>query len=171
MIDRADDIMTTQGPHETRSERWIYLQNIMKSLQVSSFWILELWSTICFLRSRWLLTFGHQQSAHSSGCIQMSSLHFTSLHFSRRRHGRIHRKSRSLKCPNSHSIRSKEPQENSCKLHHYSTTSGYRDQQQCRLLRLSHDFVIADVTTVNTSRYVRGTDWWSVIAIFLSDRR
>lgn len=81
MIDRADDIMTTQGPHETRSERWcwIYLQNIMKSLQVSSFWILELWSTICFLRSRWLLTFGHQQSARPSGCIQMSSLHFTSL--------------------------------------------------------------------------------------------
>lgn len=89
---------------------------------------------LSFLRSRWLLTFGHQQSARPPGCIQMSSLHFpslhftsrhfTSLHFTRRHHRRIHRKSMSLECPNSHSIRSKEPQENSCKLHHYSTTSG-----------------------------------------------
>lgn len=125
MIDRADDIMTTQGPHETRSERWIYLQNIMKSLQVSSFWILELWSTICFLRSRdcWPLDTNNQLVLQAaSKCPHFNSLHFTSLQSqTSRTHSQEVQESRVSKLP-FHPVQ--RPQENSCRLHHYSTTSG-----------------------------------------------
>lgn len=97
----------TSWPHGATwdSERrcWRYLQNVMKSFQVSSFWILDLWSKICFLRSPWLLTFWRQQSVLPSGCIQK----FT--HFTCKRHGGARRKSLSRESPNSHFIWSKGP--------------------------------------------------------------